>query len=418
MTGVAPPRARLLLLLPTTTYRADAFVDAAKFLRLDLTVASELPSAFQDEHPADLLTLDLGNPDAAVAAARAFAQHHPLRGVVGVDDDTAVVAACIAGDLGLPCNPLAAVRAARDKQLQRERLHAGGVPIPPFAVHTLDEHARAVAESVSYPCVLKPVSLSGSRGVIRADDPDAFVTAHARLGAILKAAELPHDENRFLVERYVPGPEYALEGIVVDGALHVLAVFDKPDPLDGPFFEETIYVTPSRAGDDTVRSLTQCAQQAVTALGLERGPVHIELRHNDNGPWLIEIAARPIGGKCGRTLRFGPDGDISLETVVLRQVVEPGTAVPPRETQAAGVMMIPIPYQGVLRGVDGAVKARAVPGVEDVVITAHSGQVVLPLPEGSRYLGFIFARGETPAFVEEALRAAHATLEPRIDPPD
>jgi hypothetical protein len=250
--------------------------------------------------------------------------------------------------------------------------------------------------------------------VIRADNPEEFLSAHARLDAIVQSAGGAGAEHQFLVERYIAGPEFALEGLVVNGALHVLALFDKPDPLEGPFFEETIYVTPSRLDVAAQESLTDCAERAVAALGLVRGPVHIELRYNNEGPWLIEMAARPIGGKCGRVLRFGQQGESSLETLILRHAVDTAANIPARESLAAGVMMIPIPYAGVLLRVDGVGAARSEPGVEEVLITAHRGQELVPLPEGSRYLGFIFARGESPASVEAALRGAHERLEVRI----
>ena len=413
MTLEAPSRARLLLLLPTTTYRADAFVDAAKSLDLDLTVASETPSSFQERHTADLLTLDLEDADAAAATVREFSERHPVAAVVGVDDGTAVVAAVIASALGLPSNPVRAVQAAASKTLQRETLQQCGVPVPRFAVHSLTDDPNELASSTPYPCVLKPVSLSASRGVIRANDQDEFLTARERLSEILRSAGVT--ELDFLVEEYVPGPEFALEGLVVNGALHVLALFDKPDLLEGPFFEETIYVTPSRAAVAAKRRLAGCAQRAVSALELVRGPVHIEMRYNDKGPWLIEIAARPIGGKCGRVLRFGDGGDISLETLILLEATGALTGVPSRESLAAGVMMIPIPQSGVLNEVKGVEGARTVPGVEDVLITAHRGQQLLAPPEGSQYLGFIFARGETPMLVEDALREAHARLEVQVD---
>jgi formate-dependent phosphoribosylglycinamide formyltransferase (GAR transformylase) len=287
-----------------------------------------------------------------------------------------------------------------------------GVPVPSFTVHALAEDPIEVASSTEYPCVLKPVSLSASRGVIRADNQEEFLSAHARLDAIVQSTR--GAEQQFLVERYIAGPEFALEGLVVNGDLHVLALFDKPDPLVGPFFEETIYVTPSRLDEAVQESLTDCAGRAVAALGLVRGPVHIELRYNNEGPWLIEMAARPIGGKCGRVLRFGEQGESSLETLILRHAIDTAANIPPRELLAAGVMMIPIPRAGVLLGVEGVGAARSEPGVEEVLITAHRGQELVPLPEGSRYLGFIFARGETPAFAEAALRNAHDRLEVRI----
>lgn len=405
-------RPRLLLLLPTHTYRADGFIDAAKRLGFDLTVASEVPSSFEAQHPTELITLDFDDPESAVAGCKAFAAQCPLSAVIGPDDDTAVLAAMMSQELGLHSNPVAAVQAARSKILQREQLRDGGLPVPDFRVHELSEDPADIASSVSFPCVVKPTSLSASRGVIRANDPEEFVAAHARLRAILESADVVAGESdRYIVERYVPGVEFAIEGLIVNGGLHILAIFDKPDPLEGPFFEETIYVTPSRADPAVQNSLIDATGRAAGALGLSTGPVHAELRYNDEGPWLIELAARPIGGKCGRVLRFGETGERTLEDVVVAHAAGTLNGVPSRESRAAGVMMIPIPSAGALERVGGVDAARRVPGVDEVLITAHRGQELVPLPEGSRYLGFIFARADTPELAEAALRRAHGELE-------
>jgi biotin carboxylase len=381
-------------------------VEAARRIGAELTVASERPSTLEAANPAGLLTLDFQHPERAAAEAQTFARQHPIDAVVGVDDDSAVVAAAVAERLRLKGNPLNAALAARDKHRQRELLAAAHVPVPGFALHQLNEDAREIATQVVYPCVLKPLRLSASRGVIRADDPATFVAAHARLAGLLAGCD-----TEFLVEDFVPGYEVALEGLLVNRRLHVLALFDKPDPLDGPFFEETIYVTPSSAPAGLQKAIAECAERAASALGLVEGPVHAELRYNERGPWLIELAARPIGGRCSAVLRFG-DG-VSLEELILRHAL--GMPIPSleREAVAAGVMMIPIPGAGVLREVRGVVESKAVPLVEDVQITAHPGERLIPFPEGSRYPGFIFARGArgaTPGAVEAALRESHRRL--------
>lgn len=407
-------RPRLLLLLPSTTYRAEAFIKAADRLDVDVTVASDKGSALSERQPAELMTLDFFDPRAAAARICDFAREHPIAAVFGVDDDTAVIAAAIAEALGLPGNPLSAAEAARDKYLQRVVLKREGILVPGFSLHGLSEDPRRIASRAAFPCVLKPVSLSASRGVIRADSVSGFENAHSRLLSILRSPDVaPRGEGaqRFLVEDFVSGPEFALEGLLIDGRLHVLAVFDKPDALEGPFFEETIYVTPPRLPGHAQRALAECAERAALALGLGRGPIHAELRYNDRGPWLIELAARPIGGKCGQVLRFGADGTVSLEEIVLAQALGNEAPPPPRETTAAGVMMIPTPRIGVFREVRGIEEASSVPGVTDVLITVHRGQELVPLPEGSRYLGFILARARTAEDVEAALRRAHGCLE-------
>ena len=407
---------RLLLLIPTTTYRTEDFVDAARKLDVDLVIASDRPNVMSGEFPDHLLTLPLSDPASAVEEVRRFAVRRPLDAVVPVDDLTTVTAAAICRDLGLRSSPLAAVSATRSKLRMRELLAAGGVPSPVFTSWHVDGDARVAAARATYPCVLKPLVLSASRGVIRADDEAEFVAAWKRIVAILalpEIRELGDGADRILVEEFIPGQEVALEGLLVNGELHTLALFDKPDPLDGPFFEETIYVTPSRRPEATQAAVRACAAEAAKALGLTEGPVHAELRlragmGGRDTAVMLEIAARSIGGLCSRTLTFGTG--MSLEEIILRHALGLPIASLMRDRLAAGVMMIPIPRAGILEEVQGLDDARAVPLIEDVTISMHKGQEVVPLPEGSRYLGFIFSRADTPALAEAALREAHRHL--------
>jgi biotin carboxylase len=368
------------------------------------------------EFPDHLLTLPFRDPAASADEMRRYAARRPIDAVVPVDDATTVVASAIGEALGLRVNPLAAAQATRNKRVMRELLAGAGVPSPSFTVVRVDDDSRAAAARVTYPCVLKPLVLSASRGVIRANDEAAFVAAFARIAAILRApdvADVGAGTDEILVEEFVPGVEVALEGLLEQGALRTLAVFDKPDPLDGPFFEETIYVTPSRHPEATQAAIADVTARAARALGLSDGAVHAELRLRPTTtgvePVVLEIAARSIGGLCGRTLRFGTG--MSLEELVLRRAL--GRPVPSfeRERAAAAVMMIPIPRGGVLEEVRGLDEARAVASIEDVTVSLHKGQEVVPLPEGSRYLGFIFSRAATPEHAEAALREAHRQLE-------
>ena len=407
---------RLLLLLPTSTYRTEAFVEAAGKLGVELVCASERRSTFEALSPDSLLTLDFADPQASAATVADFARRLPIDAVVPVDDQTAVVAAAISERLALKANSLPAVSTARDKHAMRRCLAEVGVPVPRFRLVALSDDPAESARQVAYPCVLKPLSLSASRGVIRANDTRDFVAALHRIAAILKAVEgpLPDDARRsLLVEEFIPGAEVALEGLLIGGALHVLALFDKPDPLDGPFFEETIYVTPSRLPEAVQARIATVTGDACAALGLIEGPIHAELRVNTRGPFVLEVAARSIGGLCSRTLTFGTG--LSLEELILCHALGRPLQSLERERRAAGVMMIPIPRAGRLAAVHGTDEAAAVENIDEVAITMHAGQDVIPLPEGWQYLGFIFARAETPAAVEQALRRAHARLRFDID---
>jgi biotin carboxylase len=403
---------RVLLLMATRTYRAKAFLEAARRLGVTVVVGSERRQALARQAPNTTLALDLRHPERAARQIATFAAQQPLAAVVGVDDDTTLVAALAAEALGLPHNPVDAVRASRDKYVARQRFAAAGLPSPDFALVSLGAEPAVAARAAPYPCVLKPIALAASRGVIRADTPAQFAQAFQRIAALLAADG--GAQTHLLVESFVPGPEVALEGLLVDGRLHALALFDKPDPLDGPYFEETLYVTPSRLPTATQESIIATAGRAATALGLRDGPLHAELRLGDGGPYVLEVAARSIGGLCSNALRFGTG--LSLEELILRHAIaahedRPATApLPTRERQAAGAMMLPIPRAGTLRAVRGRAEALAVPGVEEVTITIALGQPVRPLPEGDRYLGFVFARADTPAAVEAALREEHRRL--------
>ena len=408
---------RLLLLLPATTYRAEAFLEAARKLKLEVVVGSKRAAMQADLGDTVFLPLNLHDLDEAVRSVVEFARTAPIDAVVGVDDHTTVVATAISAAMGFPHNPVSAVAAARNKHRMRELLSGQGVPVPRFALVSVDDDPVTIAEKIAFPCVLKPISLSASCGVIRANNRDEFVAAFHRVAALLeKLGEetLGEGVGKILVEDFVPGHEVALEGLLTNGELRVLALFDKPDPLDGPFFEETIYVTPSRLPAAVQREVASCAARAARALGLGEGPVHGELRMGDRGVWVIEVAARSIGGRCSQALRFA--AGLSLEEVILRHALRMDIPSLDREGSAAGVMMLPIPRAGVLEEVRGREKALAVPGIENLEITAQPGDELVPLPEGTRYLGFLIARRETPEAVETALRDAHRKLEFIIAP--
>ncbi|HET6794248.1 MAG TPA: ATP-grasp domain-containing protein [Acidimicrobiales bacterium] len=402
---------RLVLVLPSGSYRAEDFLEAAEAAEVDVIVASEVDQAMGAAMADRALRIDLCDPVAAADAIVERARWTPVDGIVAVDDGGVLVAARAGARLGLRHNDPSAVAATRDKSLLRTRLAAAGIPQPDHRLVEDGGDVSAAAADIGFPVVVKPVGLSGSRGVIRADDPGQAAAAAARIRSILAdAGEDP--AGPLLVERFVAGAEVAVEALLVDGAMRTLAVFDKPDPLDGPYFEETIYVTPSR--HPAAGAAAALVERAAAAIGLTQGPLHAEVRLAADGPRLLELAARSIGGLCSRCLRFG--AGISLEELIVRHAAR--LELPSGGAEgASGVMMIPIPATGVLERVGGTEAAGCVPGVDGVVITVAPGRPVRALPEGDRYLGFVFARGPSPAAVEESLRAAHAALEVVITPP-
>ena len=395
---------RVLLLVPARTYRAADFILAAERMRLALVVASD------GALPLGRAVIPARSAEIDASARRILARAGPLKvidAVVAADTPMLVLAATVAAAMGLPHNPVDAVRAALDKAAQRQRWAAAGVPQPSFRLVPAGDGVRQAAEAIGFPCVVKAVSLSASQGVLRADDPAAAVEAARRIRQILDDAERPADEP-LLIEEYLPGPELSIDGVLTAGDLTVTAVFDKPGMPDGPTFEETLLVSPSRLAERTLAAAVRTATDAARALGLSTGPVHAELRICDRGPAMLELAPRSIGGLCSRALRFA--GGASLEEIVLANAL--GRPIPGGGGPAApcGIYMLPVPRPGILRAVEGKADALAVSGVTGLTITIPPGQRVRPLPDGDRYLGFVYAEADTPADVEEALTAAVARL--------
>jgi biotin carboxylase len=404
---------RILLLSTPNSYRDRAFLAAAERLGVEIITAIDLPKQLAGCGEREI-GIDFADPDAAAATIAKAHATQPFCAIIAVDDSGSLLAAQASAALGLPHNAPAAAEAARDKYIMRGLLARHGVPVPEFRRCSTADDPRTLAAQIDYPCVVKPLRLNGSRGVIRADNPDEFVAAVARLTTLLESLYAEDEPKPFLVEQFIPGFEVALEGLLNHGELQVLALFDKPDPLDGPFFEETIYVTPSRLPAEAQAAIAECTAHAAEALGLREGPMHAELRINRHGPWIVEVAGRSIGGLCSQTLRFGTDA--TLEELIIRQACGMPVDSLSRIGQAGGVMMIPIPGEGLLKRVEGVEQARAVTGVEDVEITAPLNYPLIPLPEGDSYLGFIFARGDRPAAVEAALRQAHGMLRFHVQP--
>jgi biotin carboxylase len=400
--------ARVVLLVPARTYRATDFLVAANRLGLEVVVGSH--GALQLSH-GHLVRVDPDEVEGSID--RLVALGGPVDAVVAVDTPMLVLAAALAARMGLPHNPVEAVIAATDKAAQRRRWAAAGVAQPAFRVVAANASERALTQAaaqVGLPCVVKAVSLSGSQGVLRADDGADAVVAAGRIRQVLCDAGRPAEEP-LLVEQYVPGWELSIDGLLTGGDLTVTAVFDKPDTPQGPTFEETVLVTPSRLPQPVVAAALATAARAAGALGLRYGPIHAELRLDacggGRGPTMLELAARSIGGLCSRALRFL--GGVSLEELVLANAL--GRRVTPRRlARAAGVLMLPVERAGMLEAVDGRAEAEVTPGITGVAVTIPVGQAVRPLPEGDRYLGFLFAEGATHQDVEQALHAARRRL--------
>jgi formate-dependent phosphoribosylglycinamide formyltransferase (GAR transformylase) len=408
---------RLLLFTAKLGYQTRSFDEAARKLGAELVFVTDRCHQLEDPWGDRAIPVHFETPDAAAYAVLETVRGQNVDGILALGDRPAVAAAYVARGLGILYNHPAAVEACRSKLRMREVFREAGLRVPWFRSVSLHPTPEPALLGISYPCVAKPLSLSASQGVVRANSREEFISAAARIRRLLESPEIratrePH-LDQILVEGYIPGREVAVEGLLTDGQLRVLAIFDKPDPLEGPYFEETIYVTPSRLADSQQREIERCAVDAIRALGLSQGPVHAEFRVNEEGVWPLEVAPRPIGGLCARALRFAPDATsqpIGLEELLLRHTLGLPGRDWPREASASGVMMIPVPKSGVLEKIEGEDAARSVPGITSLEITARLHDYIAAWPDGSSYLGFLFATGNSAEEVEEAIRKAHAKL--------
>jgi len=407
----------ILLFASKLGYQTRSFDAAARRLGVRLVFVTDRCHELSNPWGDDALAVRFDAPEhAAGRALQEFRKRH-FDGVVALGDRPTIAAAYTARGLGLAANHPVAVEACHNKLRTREVFREAGLPNPWFRAVALTPEPEPALLGIKYPCVIKPMSLSASQGVMRADNRDDFLAAISRLKHLFERPELRSqrecDFSQALVEDYIPGEEVATEGVLIDGALKLLTIFDKPDPLEGPFFEETIYVTPSRLSAQQQEAILRSAENAARAIGLAHGSMHAEFRINERGVWPVEIAPRPIGGLCARSLEFcSPDHRhlISLEELILRHAIGEDISSWQREEPASGVMMIPVPTSGTLESVSGIEDARHVRGVTEVEITARMRDTILAWPEGSSYLGFIFAKAETTNDVEDALRSAHSRL--------
>lgn len=404
---------RLLILASKLGYQTRSFAEAAKALSVEVVFASDRCHQLEDPWSNGAIAVHFNEPEEAARRIVKQSLVRPIDGLIALGDRATSTAAFAAPALGIAYNSPVAVENCRSKLCQREVLRDAGLPVPAFFSFRLDKKLDKILPRLQFPCVLKPLRLAASQGVIRANSPEEFQAAVERIKALLSSPEIQvthePDLDRLLVERYLTGKEVAVEGLLTRGKLRILGVFDKPDPLEGPYFEETIYVTPSRLPDDVYDRVLECATGTVRALGLTHGPVHAEFRINEQGPWVLEAAPRPVGGLCSRALRFGPDRKLLEEILIRHALGTPGSDLE-REDGSSGVMMIPVPKSGVLERVEGEDQARATPEIEDVQITVRLKDFIAAWPEGSSYLGFIFAHGNSPDEVESALRLAHGHL--------
>jgi biotin carboxylase len=412
------------VLLCTTTlgYQARAFDQAARRAGVTLRIVSDRCDHLENPWGDDAVPARFDRNLALVAPVLAALEQTPVDGVLAVGDRPAWLAAHIAHARGLPWHDPEAVAIATHKLRARGRWLAAGLPVPWFvSVPARGDDDLDRLSRVRFPSVIKPVGLSASRGVVRVDSPAALMAARDRLAALLARPDVrgagSTDDETLIIEGFVPGHEFALDGVLEQGALRVFALFEKPDPLDGPYFEETIYVTPARLTPARQHVIAGHIARAALALGLHHGPIHAECRVDGDDIVVLEVAPRPIGGLCARAIPVvAPDGTgCGLEDVLLAHALGRSLEGYGHQAIASGVLMVPVPSAGHLREVEGTEAVQAMPGVTDVVMTARPGTLLEPLPEGGRYPGFVFAQGEQPDDVIGTLRAASRGLRLVVD---
>lgn len=397
---------RLLLISHHNSYRIAPYIKAARNLGLEVTIASQGKHSLVTE-VASGIHIDFNDANSALNEILKEHRSKPFAGILGSDDQTVELAAHVAKALNLPHNPPAAALCSHRKDLARAQLALAHCPVPMHCLLDLTSAIKKQMAGLPWPCVLKPLNMSASRGVIRTNNEDEFIAACERLRPILATTQGEFEQTHVLIEEYIDGIEIAYEGFLQNGQLETITIFDKPDPLVGPYFEETIYVTPSTLSNELQRSIKEVIQEACKAYGLVTGAIHAECRiDSENKIWILEIASRTIGGDCARMLdneNFGIE-----ELAISLAISRPVEVVMPE--QARGVMMIPIRQKGLLKRVEGLLEANKVKHIDKIDIIINEGHELIPLPEGNQYLGYIFASADTAEQVTAAIREAYAQL--------
>ena len=397
---------RLLLVSHHNSYRIAPYIKAALNLGLEVTIASQGKHSLVTE-VANGLHIDFDDVNAAHKEILKENQKRPFTGILGSDDQTVELAAYAAKTLKLPHNPPRAALYSHRKDLARAQLSLTGCPVPIHCLLDLNLPVKNQMAGLPWPCVIKPLNMSASRGVIRTNNKDEFITACERLRPIIADSQEEFEQRHLLIEDYIDGIEIAYEGFLQNGELETITIFDKPDPLTGPYFAETIYVTPTALSDELQLSIKKVIQKACLAYGLRSGAIHAECRiDSENRIWILEVASRTIGGDCARVL---DNENFSIEELaILLAIGQPVT--PYIAEQARGVMMIPIRQKGLLKRVEGLLQASKIKHIDKIDIIIGEGHELIPLPEGNQYLGYIFASAESTEQVTAAIREAYALL--------
>jgi hypothetical protein len=397
---------RLLLIAPEASYHTASFQAAGKRLGIEVILASEGHFPIVSSQSVGL-RVDFSRLSRSLRIIEATYRKTPFDGVIGTDDASLELAAIVAAAFGLPANSPLSAKVSRRKDNSRVAQREAGLVTPWFTVVTSNQQGGYVVPAeVNYPCVAKPVTLSASRGVIRVDNEQQLVAALSRIFGIIESSG-PEHPRVVLIESYIPGSEYVVEGLLSGGNWQTIIIFGKPNPLEGPFFEETIYIAPPDLEIGVKRNMIEVVRRACAVYGLEHGPIHAECRVNEAGVWLIELTPRTIGGKCSRLFELGTS--VALEDIVILNSLGRQVSISP-PTEFIGVMMIPVPGPGIVRRIEGINAASSVEHIEAIEIDVKPGQQLVPWPEGSSYPGFIFARGSRSQLVLNALNKAHKTL--------
>lgn len=397
---------RLLLISHHNSYRIASYIKAAKNLSLDVTIASQGKHSLVTE-VADGLHVNFDDTESALKEIIKENNKKPFAGILGSDDQTVELAAQAAKVLHLPHNPPEAAQYSHRKDLARAKLTLADRNVPFHCLLNLTKPIKNQIIDLPLPCVVKPLNMSASRGVIRVDNTEQLKVACERLRPILADSPNIFEQTHILIEAYIDGIEIAYEGYLQNKKLNTITIFDKPDQLTGPYFAETIYVTPSSLDNDLQLAIKMEIEKSCKAYGLVTGSIHAECRIDKNNKvWILEIASRTIGGDCARIL---DNNNYSLEEMAILLSIGKNITIK-KSKKARAVMMIPIKQKGLLKRVEGLSLANKVKHIDSIDIIINQGHELIPLPEGNQYLGYIFSSADTSEKATEAIRMAYDIL--------
>ncbi len=391
---------KLLLVIPENSYKSNDFVVAAEKLGIDfliITDSEQVSSKFSD-------TVIINKFDAELNKNN-LKKLKDVTHVLPVDHSALKFSGYLVDLLEVKGNKLESINLSMNKYESRKIFNSLlDIKVNNEIIKNIDDVNTFINKNGT--SVLKPIYGTASKSVLKINNVEK------NKEQIEKLMQDCFDQD-LVIEEYIDGKEYALEGTIINSELKKIVIFDKPVEYKHPYFEESIYITPSELSSEAEKRVVSIVDKACKKIGLEDGPVHVEFKINENQIFIIEINPRMIGGLCSRCLSFGLF-KVSLEEIILHAFMNNELKNIELLNNYVGVLMIPTPKSGKFISINKE-ELENIPNISNVEITVPEGSDLLEPPYGDKYLGFAFSQGIDKKTVNESLLTAMNLANPIIE---